>query len=109
LPNKTLKRSDVVRANRVYQIIWLISAEEEFLFSANGQSFVVAAHPNLRKLVRRLNRGRASTVEALLTEYSGRAVARGITFEATRRDIRKFLEKLCSFRAINVVPRRPSL
>src|SRR5262249_2348364 len=78
--------------------------------SANGHCFSICAHPNILKLLKRLNSGETLHIQRVVAEYAGIAWADGTKFEALLEDIRAFMEKLYSFRAITIdrqpAPRR---
>lgn len=101
LPGNRLEDEDIVRANPHYPIIWLPAEDDELICSANGHSFSVGAHPEIVKLLERLNRGEVCRVKQLLDEHAGIATVGDTEFEALPEDIRAVLEKLRSLRAIS--------
>jgi 50S ribosomal protein L16 3-hydroxylase len=106
LPHRHLNDNAVIRAHPHYPIIWLAGRDDEVICSANGHAFSVAAHPEVLKLLRELNRGNALRVGALIKQYSGDAQVGRVTFKARSEDIRALLEKLYCLRAITKGARR---
>lgn len=96
-----LKNKDLVRGQPQYPVVWLIQ-NDEIICSANGHCFSICAHPNILKLLKRLNSGETLQVHHIVAEYAGIASAHGVEFEALPEDIRALLEKLYSLRAISV-------
>jgi hypothetical protein len=101
LPHRQLKDNAVIRAHPHYPIIWLAGRDNEVICSANGHAFSVAAHPEVLKLLKELNRGNALRVGALIGQHSGDAQVGRVTFKAGSEDIRALLEKLYCLRAIS--------
>ena len=101
-PHHTLKDDDLVRGQPQYPVVWLTQEDDEIICSANGHCFSICAHPNILKLLKRLNRGETLRVERVVAEYAGTASADGVEFEALPEDIRALLEKLYSLRAITI-------
>jgi hypothetical protein len=85
-----------------YPILWL-AAGRQIVCSASGHALTVPAHPNVTKLLRRLNTGEPCRMQELLERYSGTVRRGGIEFAASQRDIRFLLEKLYSFGAIKSI------
>jgi 50S ribosomal protein L16 3-hydroxylase len=106
LAHTPLADADWVGVDPCFPIIWLPADDDEIVCSANGHSFSTAAHPNILKLLERLNRGKACRVKDLIEEHAGSVVVRDVRFEAAPEDIRSLLEKLYSLRAITATLER---
>jgi 50S ribosomal protein L16 3-hydroxylase len=100
LPKPKLANRNVVRGNPLFPILSLGMPTKEIICSANGHSFLVPAHPNIPRLLRHLNSGKAYRVENLMFDYSGTLTVDGTEFEARPEDVRAILEKLYSMRAL---------
>ena len=100
-PHIMLKDNDLVRGDSQYPVVWL-TQDDEIICSANGHCFSICAHPNILKVLRRLNCGETLSVERVVAEYAGIASADGVEFEALPEDIRALLEKLYTLRAITI-------
>jgi 50S ribosomal protein L16 3-hydroxylase len=100
LRRRKLKDDDIVHGDVSYPILWLPVNDDEIICSANGHSLSIGAHPNILRLLTRLNSGQRYRVGILLNENAGIAVMDGTKFELLREDVRIFLETLLSFGAI---------
>jgi hypothetical protein len=101
-PYQRLKDDDVVRGDPLYPVVWLPLGDDEIICSANGHCFSICAHPNILKLLKRLNSGETLRMQRIVAEYPGTAWTDGTKFEALAEDIRALVEKLYSLRAITI-------
>jgi hypothetical protein len=99
---RKLKDHDIVHGDVSYPILWLPFDDDEIICSANGHALCIGAHPNLLKLLAKLNSGERCRVANLLKENAGSAVANGTKFVLSRRDVRVFLETLLRFGGIQI-------
>jgi hypothetical protein len=106
LADAALDNDAVVIGNPDYPIAWLPGEDGEIVCSANGHAFSVAAHPQIVKLVKRLNQPRSCRVRDLIKEHAGTVQVDGVEFEARREDVRAVLTKLYSLRAITTLDRK---
>jgi hypothetical protein len=90
-----------VRGQAAYPVVWL-RAGDDLICSANGHAFAVTASPRVVALLERLNGGEPHVVSGLIAEYAGTSTATRVEVETTPENIRALLEKLASFRAIDV-------
>lgn len=100
-PMKALHDGDVVSGHSDYPIIWSGSSDDELTCSANGHAIKITAHPNIIRLLERLNSGITSSVRSLIEEYACSVQVGDIEFVASPEEIRALLEKLLSLRAID--------
>jgi hypothetical protein len=98
---KALQDGDVVCGHSDYPIIWTGSSHDELTCSGNGHAIRITAHPNIIRLLKRLNSGIASSVKSLTEEYAGSVQVDDIEFVASPEEIRSLLEKLLSLRALD--------
>jgi hypothetical protein len=96
-PHKPLHDDIVVRADPEYPILWSPSGDREIVCSVNGNAFVIAAHPQILRVIRRLNSGEVCRVRELIGE--------GNDDSAIAEGIRSFLEKLHALRGISEICR----
>lgn len=102
LPWRKLADDDLVRGDQRYPVAWFPAGEDEIICSANGHAFSITGHPNVPRLLGRLNSGTQCRVSNLTGEYSRSVKVGNVEFEATPEDIRMLLEKLWSLRVITV-------
>ena len=100
LPRRALTDDELVGGNPHYPVLWVAGVDGELICSANGHGFSVAGHPNVLKLLERMNSGETCRVGELIEKYAGTVRAGQVEFKATPKDIRAILEKLYSLRAI---------
>lgn len=101
LPPHALADDDVCRVNPHYPVLW-IQADDKLVCSANGHAFSITAHPNVPKLLERLNSGAPSSVEWLVDKYAGIGMVNDAALTARPEDLRAILEKLRSLRALTL-------
>jgi 50S ribosomal protein L16 3-hydroxylase len=92
-PHQPLHDDVAVRGDRRYPILWSRAADGEIVCSVNGNAFVVTAHRQISRILRRLNSGRLCRV--------GDLIGNGDEEPAIRESIRSFLEKIHSFRGVS--------
>lgn len=102
LERQRLADDAIIHTDPDYPVLWLRSANDELLCSANGHAFGITASPRIVALLERLNGGDSHGVGALIDDHSGVAVAGGVEFDTTRESVRALLEKLVSVRAVIV-------
>jgi len=94
---KHLHDDIVVRADPEYPILWSPSGGREIVCSVNGNAFVPTAHPQMLRVIRRLNSGGVCRVRDLIGE--------GNDDPAIGEGIRSLLEKLHALRGISEISR----
>lgn len=102
LPPIPLSLDDEISGDSSFPIVWMFARNQRILCAANGHCFALAAHPNLPKLIARLNSGVPVRVRELIKQYSGSVCRAGIRFRASSRALLGFLERLAGFRAIRL-------
>lgn len=99
-PGKRLADDELISGSPEFPITWLPAADDEIICSAHGHSFTIAAHPNVLKLIERLNSGAAQRVKSLIEEHAGRVRVGEVEFAAEAEEIRALLELFYSLRAV---------
>ena len=100
LPWRKLEDETIVRGKPGYPVVWIENTQDEIICSANGHAFSILAHPNILKLLELLNGGKAQRVRDLIEQYAGTILMDGAVFVASPEEIRSFIEKLFSLRAL---------
>jgi len=101
LPWKTLGDAEVVKGCPAYPIVWVRTADQHLICSANGHSFTIPADPRVIRMLEQLNSGEALLVRNLIKKYVGTSRSHGVEFVATSDGIREVLSKLYSLRGIS--------
>jgi 50S ribosomal protein L16 3-hydroxylase len=100
LPLKTLSDGDFVRGCPAYPIVWVPTADQHIVCSANGHSFTIPADSQVIKMLDQLNGGEALLVRDLIEKYAGTREWDGVEFVANPEGIRAVLSKLYSLRGL---------
>jgi hypothetical protein len=103
LADSRLNDDAIIQGNSRFPVLWLRGTDGRLICSANGHCFSLNGHPNVPKLLKRLNSEEPCHVASLMQEYAGLVDRDDVEFEASPEDIRSLLEKLYSLRAANVV------
>src|SRR6185503_11333826 len=83
LPRRPLTDDELVSGNPHYPVLWVACGDGELICSANGHAFSVAGHPNVLKLLERLNSGEICHVGELIEKYAGTGRAGEVEFKGT--------------------------
>ena len=100
LPLAPLADDATVRGDARYPVLWMRSADDEIICSANGHSFGIAASQMVLALLEWVNSGVPASVASLVAAHSGAVVADGVEFETSAEDVRGLLDRLVSLRAL---------
>ena len=84
------------------RVVWIVS-ENQIVCSANGNSILLPAAPEMIALLTELNGGATLRVRDLIKKYKGVSRRDGGQFKVTKDGLRCLLSKLYSLRAIRML------